>query len=78
MDHTKLVKPNLPNIIGTVPDSCFEISDANTTRTFVKVSVSELQFNRSGNSHNELNELFEYSWDMFPREHGVRNSPYSI
>lgn len=33
-------------------------------RTFVKITVSERQFNMEGNTHNHW---FDYAWDMVPR-----------
>jgi hypothetical protein len=42
-------------------------------RLFVKVSVSQHQFCREGNTHNDL---FDYDWIMYPRDGKKRNHPY--
>jgi hypothetical protein len=42
-------------------------------RTFIKVSVSERQFCRQGNTHNDL---FDYDWVMHARDDQKRNHPY--
>lgn len=43
------------------------------TRCFVKISVSKNKYDLQGNSHNHL---FNYDWDMKPRE-VTRNQPSS-
>lgn len=40
-------------------------------RSFLKVSVSEHRYNLQGNSHNHL---FDYGWEMWPRD-VARNDP---
>lgn len=43
-------------------------------RTFVKVSLSKHKYNLLGNAHNHL---FDYNWDMQPRQ-SERNNPFKI
>lgn len=40
-------------------------------RSFLKVSISKHRYNLEGNSRNHL---FDYDWEMFPRDH-ARNDP---
>ena len=41
-------------------------------RTFIKISVSDHQYNLEGNT---INHELDYDWEMLPREHN-RNNPY--
>lgn len=50
-------------------------SNHTTQRTFVKVSVSQNIYNKTGNAHNSL---FAYSWPMVPRDSEVRNHPNTL
>lgn len=45
-------------------------TDETLSRTFVKIAFSLHQYNREGNTHNHL---FDYEWEMIPREPGKRS-----
>lgn len=46
------------------------MSNQTLSRTFVKIAFSLHKYNREGNTHNDL---FDYNWEMIPREPGKRS-----
>lgn len=48
-----------------------EVPERSGIRTFIKISFSKDKYNLEGNTHNPL---FDYKWEMHPREK-VRNCP---
>lgn len=47
----------------------------NRHRSFVKISVSDKQFRRAGNTHNPM---LKYDWTMDKRSPSERNTPWSV
>lgn len=56
-----------PFVVHTTP----EVPAPGGLRSFLKISVSRHRYNLQGNSRNHL---FDYDWEMFPRD-AARNDP---